>query len=64
LSKALGKNDPPKGDKKSWEKLTKDYLTNAEALQKAAADKDSKAAASSQMKLQNSCKSCHGAHRG
>src|SRR6478672_1035890 len=32
LVDSLGKNEPPKGDKKSWEKLTKDYAANAKAL--------------------------------
>src|SRR2546430_2411326 len=37
LAAALGKSAPPKGDKASWETLTKAYAANAAALEKAAA---------------------------
>ena len=38
---ALGKNTPKKGDKDSWDKLTKAYATDAKALATAAEKKDS-----------------------
>src|SRR5437773_11027492 len=36
LTDFLGKNDPPKGDKASWEMLAKAYAGDAQALQAAA----------------------------
>lgn len=63
LGTALGKNEPPKGDKASWQKLTKSYTENAQALLSAAAKKNKSAAESAQQKLQSSCTSCHKAHR-
>jgi hypothetical protein len=59
----LGKNDPPKGDKKSWEKLTKEYAANAKALNEACEKKDKSAATSTQGKINRSCKTCHDAHK-
>jgi hypothetical protein len=64
LSKALGKNEPPKGEKASWEKLTKQYEDNATALNKAAEKKERQAATDARNKLQGSCAGCHKLHRG
>jgi cytochrome c556 len=64
LAEALGKNGPPKGSKESWEKLTAGYLETAKALNKAAQDKDKRAALSAHAKLRTSCLACHRAHRG
>ena len=36
----LAKNDPPKGDKESWEKLAKAYASNAKTLEEAAEKED------------------------
>jgi hypothetical protein len=63
LGTALGKNDPPKGDKSSWDSLTKAYVANAKALDGAAQKKDKATAQSYQAKLAGSCKACHMAHR-
>ncbi len=63
LGTSLGKNEPPKGDKASWDRLTKEYVTNAEALDTAAQKKDRPTAAASQRKLAGSCQACHKAHR-
>src|SRR4051794_34200293 len=41
LGAALGKNDPPKGDKENWKTLTDSYYENAKALDDAA-QKESK----------------------
>jgi cytochrome c556 len=60
---ALGKNNPPKGDKQSWAQLTSKYLENARALEAAAQKKDPKAALTAHTRLNDSCKSCHNAHR-
>jgi cytochrome c556 len=59
LGMALDKNDPPKGDKDAWHKLTKAYLTNAKGLDAAAQKKDARTALSYQGKLKTSCKECH-----
>ena len=44
LAAMLGKHKPPKGDEASWAKLTKEFATNAAALDKAIAAKDQTAA--------------------
>jgi len=63
LAEALVKNDPPKGEKASWEKLCKEYAITAKDMDEAAQKKDQKAAAAAQGKLAKSCMSCHDAHR-
>lgn len=62
LAKALGKNDPPKGDKDNWKKLCDGYAKAAEDLEKACKDKDLKGAQTA-MKTITACGGCHGAHR-
>jgi hypothetical protein len=64
LAAELGKNDPPRGDKDSWAKLTAAYADSAAALDKAAEDKDAAAAKTAYDKLSGSCMACHRAHRG
>jgi cytochrome c556 len=59
----LGKNDPPQGDKSSWEKLTKAYSAEAKSLDAAAGKKDKAGATASMGKLQRSCMGCHKVHR-
>jgi cytochrome c556 len=63
FGEALTKNNPPKGDKKSWDKFAAQYVENAKALDKAAQGKDQKAALAAHTRLNDSCKSCHGLHR-
>jgi hypothetical protein len=63
LGTALGKNEPPKGEKASWEKLTKEYVKNAKALDEAAKKQDKTAALASQKKLTSACASCHKLHK-
>ncbi|HZT82850.1 MAG TPA: hypothetical protein VFA26_21645 [Gemmataceae bacterium] len=65
LAKALGKNAPPKGSKESWEKQTRAYLANVEALDAAARKKDKAAALAAVKKLapKAGCAGCHQAHR-
>jgi len=63
LADFLGKNDPPKGDKSSWETLTKAYAADAQALHAAAEKKDKDAALAAHQKLSDSCMGCHQAHR-
>jgi hypothetical protein len=60
----LGKLTPPKGDKDSWAKLTKEYADNAAALEKAVAGKNQAAAKAAFAKIDEpNCKKCHDAHR-
>ena len=63
MADALGKNDPPKGEKDSWSKLSKDYAENAKALDEATQKKDKKAALAAHTKITNACKTCHMEHR-
>ncbi len=59
----LPKNDPPKGDKKSWEKLAKDFLEDAKALDEAAKKKNAKGLVEASKKLGGKCDACHDAHQ-
>lgn len=63
LASALGKNEPPKGEKKSWDKLTKEYADNAKALNTAAEKKDKSATAAAHAKFMRMCKPCHDTHK-
>jgi len=66
LAKALGKNDPPKGDKESWKKLTDAYAKAAVELEAAAEKKDATAAqaAFKGIGIGAVCMGCHSVHRG
>jgi cytochrome c556 len=64
LAEFLGKNDPPKGDKASWESLTKAYTDDARALNDAAGKNDKAAALAVHQKISDSCMTCHQSHRG
>jgi cytochrome c556 len=61
---ALPKNDPPRGDKASFEKLATAYYDNAKALDEAAEKEDKQVAQAAYAKVSASCKACHSAHRG
>ncbi|HKB40244.1 MAG TPA: cytochrome c [Gemmataceae bacterium] len=63
LVDGLQKGTPRKGDKASWERLTKNYAANARALDAAARKKDRKAAALVVTRIKNSCNACHDVHR-
>ncbi len=63
LGTSLGKNTPPKGEKESWEKVTKKYVDNAKALDEAVDQKDKAAAQDAHKKLSGSCMECHKAHK-
>ena len=64
LGTALGKNEPPKGDKESWEKLTKAYLDNARDMDAAAEKKDKVSTAADLQKVRGMCANCHKVHKG
>jgi len=65
LVNALALNDPPRGDKASWQQLTKSYGTAAKELDDAAQRKDRAAALSAHAKVANpaTCNGCHKVHR-
>jgi hypothetical protein len=65
LATAMGKNEPPKGSKESWEQLTKQYAEYGKALEEAAQKKDKTAAKLAHGKLSTPmfCKSCHSVHK-
>jgi cytochrome c556 len=63
LAAALAKNDPPQGEKESWEKLAKQYHESAKALNEAAQKKDKKEAVALRKKISGSCAACHKAHK-
>ena len=62
---ALTKNDPPRGERASWTKLTNDYIADARALDGAAQRKDKSATVAAHAKVANPayCNNCHKAHR-
>ena len=62
--KALGQNDPEKGGKESWKKLTDKLAENTKALDDAADEKDMAKVKATQKAIGGSCKSCHDVHRG
>jgi len=64
LGTSLGKNEPPKGEKASWEKLTKSYLDTAKQLDKGAQAKEKSKAVAAHTKLTKMCAACHKAHKG
>jgi len=59
----LGKNKPPKGDAKSWEKLTQAYASSTKAVHKGTQDKDVKAVNKGLGAIGMSCGGCHKAHK-
>jgi len=63
LIDALGKNDPPKGEKASWKKLTKAYSDQVKGLDAAAKRENLKAAKAALAKVKNTCTGCHKVHR-
>jgi cytochrome c556 len=64
LASALRLTTPPRGDKDSWDKLTKAYADTAKVLEQATAKKDQDAARAAWGKINDqACKACHAAHR-
>lgn len=60
---AIGKNDPPKGSKESWAKLTKQFSEQMAAIDTAARKKDAAGVQKAAGEFGKSCKSCHDAHQ-
>jgi hypothetical protein len=63
LGAALEKDEPPRGGKESWAKLTREYAGSARTLDEAAQRKDKPAALAAQARLAGTCMACHKAHR-
>jgi cytochrome c556 len=64
LAGMLGKATPPKGDKASWEKLTKAFADTTKEMNTDAEKKDAPAVQGALGKIGQMCMPCHGAHRG
>jgi cytochrome c556 len=63
LARELGKQEPAKGAKESWAKLTTAFTSSADELDAAAKVKDLTSARSAQKSLGESCTACHREHR-
>jgi cytochrome c556 len=64
LATALRQATPPRGEKESWDKLTKAYADNARSLEQATAKMDQKAAQAAHARMGgDACMTCHKAHR-
>jgi hypothetical protein len=63
LTAELGRYDPPRGDKESWQQRTGDYAEAAAALDRAAQARDRDAAKEAHGRLNRSCAACHREHR-
>jgi len=59
----LPKNACPKGDEKSWEKLSKAFAEQAKVIEKAASDKDAKKLGEAVGAFTKACGECHKAHK-
>jgi cytochrome c556 len=63
LATHLNTFDPPRGNKESWKKLTKEYGQEVTGLAKAIQRKDTDAALATLKVINASCGDCHKAHR-
>jgi cytochrome c556 len=63
LTAALTKNGPPKGDKASWERLTRAYNADAIALSNAVRKRDRRGAQAVLGRINKSCDACHQVHK-
>jgi cytochrome c556 len=59
----LGKNDPPKGGKDSWAKLTKKFAEQMSDIEAGAKAKDAAAVEKAAKAFGGSCKACHDSHK-
>lgn len=57
------KDKPEKGDDKSWAKLTTQFAAQAKELETAVTAKDKEKAKATLEKLNETCETCHEAHR-
>lgn len=63
LGPQLGENDPPKGNKESWQTHSETFAAQTKALGAAADQKDLAATKTAFQKISMSCMGCHRAHR-
>ena len=63
LGAALPKNDPPRGDKESYEKLAKAYASAGKTLEESAEKEDLKGSRDAFKKISTSCMPCHKSHK-
>lgn len=63
LASALGKNKCPKGDEKSWKKMTATYDKQIKTLAGFVKEKNAKGAATCLGVIGKSCGGCHKAHK-
>ena len=64
MAEELNKNDPPRGDKAAFHKLTAAHLKSMKALDEAAKKKKTPTVKSTLTQLSNSCMGCHRTFRG
>ena len=64
LATALGRHNPPQGEKESWVMRTNQYLVTAKVLDTSVQKKDKKGTLAANRKLRMLCADCHKAHRG
>jgi hypothetical protein len=62
-AQTAAKTKPPKGDKDSWDKLMKQFVTTAKQLDDAAKKKDKEKGLAAAKMLGDSCRDCHTAHK-
>jgi cytochrome c556 len=60
---SLPKNDPPRGDKESFEKLANAYASAAKAFAASAEKEDLQGSRDAFKKISTSCMPCHKSHR-
>ena len=63
LGAMLPKNDPPRGEKASYEKLARAYASAGKALESAAEKESLKGSRDALKKITSSCMPCHTAHK-
>jgi cytochrome c556 len=59
----MAKKEPPRGEKASWSKHTKDYLAETKALADAAQKKDKDGMIGVHARITKACSACHKEHR-
>ncbi len=63
LTSALPKNDPPRGDKESYDKLAKAFASAGKTLDESAKKEDLDGSRDAMKKISSSCMPCHKSHR-
>jgi cytochrome c556 len=63
LTAALPKNDPPRGEKDSYDKLAHAFAAAAKSLEESAEKEDLKGSRDALKKISTSCMPCHQSHK-